>query len=72
MRMPDDLGQIKPGFPSDIILIDGDPLTDYHPAGQSRIIGIMKDVAYQKNPDTGTEARARELDEIHRGIPIPA
>jgi hypothetical protein len=30
----------------------------------------MKDGAYHKDPGTGTEAR--ELDEIHRGIPIPA
>ena len=73
MRMPDDLGQIKPGFLADMILIDGDPLADITILqDQSRIVGIMKDGAFHKDPGTGTEARARELDEIHRGTPIPA
>lgn len=28
MRMPDELGQVKPGFYADLILVDGDPLED--------------------------------------------
>ncbi|MCZ4519368.1 amidohydrolase family protein [Rhodococcus ruber] len=73
MRMPDDLGQVAPGFYADLILIDGDPLEDITILqDQSKIVGIMKGGRFQKDPSTGTEARARELDEIHRGTPIPA
>lgn len=73
MRMPDELGQIKPGFLADMILIDGDPLQDITILqDQNRIVGIMKDGAFHKDPGTCTEARARDLDEIHRGSPIPA
>jgi hypothetical protein len=32
----------------------------------------MKDGAFHKDPGDGTEARARDLDEIHRGTSIPA
>ena len=73
MRMPDELGQVKPGFLADMILIDGDPLQDITILqDQNRIVGIMKDGVFHKDPGTGTEARARDLDEIHRGTPIPA
>jgi imidazolonepropionase-like amidohydrolase len=73
MRMPDELGQVKPGFLADMILIDGDPLEDITILqDQSRIVGIMKDGVFHKDPGTGTEARARDLDEIHCGTTVPA
>ncbi|WP_020111310.1 metal-dependent hydrolase family protein [Rhodococcus sp. 114MFTsu3.1] len=73
MRMPDDLGQVAPGFYADLILIDGDPLEDITILqDQSKIVGIMKDGRFHKDPTNGIEARPRELDEIHRGSPVPA
>jgi len=38
---------------------------------QNRIVGIVKDAVCHKDPDTGTEARARPQRD-HRGTPIPA
>lgn len=55
MRMPDDLGQVKPGFYADIILVDGDPLEDItvlQDAG--RITAIMKGGAFHKEPSGPT------------------
>ncbi|WP_067683080.1 metal-dependent hydrolase family protein [Nocardia miyunensis] len=51
MRRPDELGQIKPGFLADMILVDGDPLTDITVLQDSdRIVGIMKDGVFHKDP----------------------
>ena len=58
---------------ADKILIDGDPLRGITILpDQSRIVGIMKDGIFHKDPGDGTQSRARNLDEIHRGTPIPA
>lgn len=73
MRMPDDLGQVKAGFYADMILIDGDPLEDITILqDQSKIVGIMKNGAFHKDPDSGQSARPSELSETHRGTPVPA
>jgi imidazolonepropionase-like amidohydrolase len=54
MRMPDELGQIKPGFYADLILVDGDPLEDINVLqNRDRIIGIMKGGNFHKDPDSG-------------------
>ncbi|MDH6286237.1 nucleotidyl transferase AbiEii/AbiGii toxin family protein [Rhodococcus opacus] len=73
MRMPDDLGQVKAGFYADMILIDGDPLEDINILqDQSKIVGIMKNGVFHKDPGSGQSARPAELSETHRGTPIPA
>ena len=73
MRMPDDLGQVKAGFYADMILIDGDPLEDITILqDQSKIVGIMKNGVFHKDPGSGQSARPAELSETHRGTPIPA
>ncbi|MDV7355038.1 amidohydrolase family protein [Rhodococcus oxybenzonivorans] len=73
MRMPDDLGRVKAGFFADMILIDGDPLEDITILqDQSKIVGIMKNGAFHKDPGSGQSARPSELSETHRGTPIPA
>jgi hypothetical protein len=38
---------------------------------QNRIVGIVKDAVFHKDPDTGTEAPARPQTS-HRAAPIPA
>ncbi|WP_040830221.1 metal-dependent hydrolase family protein [Nocardia jiangxiensis] len=60
MRRPDELGQIKPGFLADMILVDGDPLTDITVLQDSdRIVAIMKDGVFHKDPGDGAEAHPR-------------
>ena len=61
MRMPDELGQIKPGFYADLILVDGDPLKDITVLqDHTKIVGIMKGGALPqgpRHPDSQTRAR---------------
>ena len=56
MMQGDDLGQVKEGFLADLLLVDGDPLTDLKILqDQDRLLGIMKDGSFHKKP----AARAR-------------
>ncbi|HZZ61500.1 MAG TPA: amidohydrolase family protein [Roseiarcus sp.] len=49
MRMENEVGQIKPGFYADLILLDGDPLADIRVfQDQSRILGVMKGGRFAK------------------------
>lgn len=53
MGMPDELGQIKPGFHADLILVDGDPLEDISVLqNRDRFVAIMKAGAFHKDPDS--------------------
>ncbi|MDX3697455.1 amidohydrolase family protein [Streptomyces europaeiscabiei] len=59
MRMPGELGQIKPGFYADLILVDGDPLKDITVLqNRDRIVGIMKGGAFHKDPGHGAPGNA--------------
>ena len=60
MMRGDELGQIKEGFLADILLVDGNPLLDVSILQDpSRLLGIMKDGAFHKEPvDQSTTARA--------------
>ncbi|MBT3373810.1 MAG: amidohydrolase family protein [Rhodospirillaceae bacterium] len=51
MMMENELGQIKEGFLADILLVDGNPLTDVSILQDAnRLIGIMKDGGFHKDP----------------------
>jgi imidazolonepropionase-like amidohydrolase len=53
MMRGDELGRVKPGFLADLLLVDGDPLTDdaiLQDAG--RLLAIMKDGAFHKVPSS--------------------
>jgi imidazolonepropionase-like amidohydrolase len=53
MMRGDELGRVKPGFLADLLLVDGDPLTDVailQDAG--RLLAIMKDGAFHKVPSS--------------------
>jgi imidazolonepropionase-like amidohydrolase len=66
MLMPDELGQIKPGFYADLILVDGDPLQDITVLQHAdKIVAIMKGGTFHKDPGTGFEGRPAELTETH-------
>jgi imidazolonepropionase-like amidohydrolase len=58
MMMGSELGQVKPGFVADLILVDGNPLASVallQDAG--KLIAIMKDGAFHKAPAVRQEAQ---------------
>jgi imidazolonepropionase-like amidohydrolase len=60
MGRPGELGQIKRGFLADLLLVDGDPLTDIGLLqDQTRLRAIMKDGVFHKRPPAEFGARQR-------------
>ena len=53
MGRPDELGQVKPGYLADLLLVDGDPLADIKRLQrQDALLVIMKDGRLHKAPAT--------------------
>jgi imidazolonepropionase-like amidohydrolase len=51
MGMGDKLGQVRPGFLADLLLVDGDPVADVTVLqDRSRLRAIMKDGRFHKDP----------------------
>ncbi len=51
MGMGDELGQIKVGYLADVLLVDGNPLSDVSMLrDRDRLLAIMKDGAFHKEP----------------------
>ncbi len=51
MGLPGELGQVKPGYLADLLLVDGDPLVDItRLQGPAKILMIMKDGRLHKEP----------------------
>lgn len=51
MGMGEELGQLKPGFLADILMVDGDPTADVRVLqDKQRLLAIMKDGAFHKQP----------------------
>jgi imidazolonepropionase-like amidohydrolase len=51
MMKGDELGQVKPGYLADLLLVDGDPIADIAVLqDRDRLLGIMKDGAFHKRP----------------------
>jgi imidazolonepropionase-like amidohydrolase len=49
MRMEEELGQVKPGFLADLLVLDGNPLDDIRILqDQNRILGVMKGGRFAK------------------------
>ena len=54
MGLGDRLGQVRPGYLADLLLVDGDPLQDVAILQQgSRLKAVMKDGVFWKPPATG-------------------
>jgi imidazolonepropionase-like amidohydrolase len=52
MLRPNELGQVRPGFLADLLLIDGDPLADISILqDRNRLAAIMKDGQFHKEPE---------------------
>jgi imidazolonepropionase-like amidohydrolase len=57
MQMGHELGQIKPGYLADILLVDGNPLTDVAMLrDKKRLLAIMKDGSFHKEPQKAAKA----------------
>jgi imidazolonepropionase-like amidohydrolase len=51
MGMGNELGQIKPGYLADILLVDGNPVADVGILkDKRRLLAIMKDGTFHKEP----------------------
>jgi imidazolonepropionase-like amidohydrolase len=51
MGFPHELGQVKPGYLADLLLVDGDPLTDIKGLqNQDALLAIMKGGQLHKAP----------------------
>jgi imidazolonepropionase-like amidohydrolase len=60
MMKPNELGQIQPGFLADLVLVDGDPLSEIAVLqDQARILAVMKDGAFYKAPRLQTERASK-------------
>ncbi|MBS3649492.1 amidohydrolase family protein [Pseudaminobacter sp. 19-2017] len=58
MEMGDELGMIKEGFLADLLLIDGDPVSDVRILqDKNRILAIMKDGKFHKAPRMNEQRR---------------
>jgi len=58
MMMENELGQVKPGFLADLILVDGNPLANVAILQDAtKLLAIMKDGAFHKKPMVRTEAQ---------------
>lgn len=59
MGKPGELGQIRDGYLADLILVDGDPVSNIRVLQErDRILAVMKDGAFHRAPET-TPGRAR-------------
>src|SRR5262249_55765787 len=57
MMMGNELGQVKPGFLADIILVDGNPLANVKIlADATKLLAIMKDGQFHKEPQVAKPA----------------
>ena len=55
MGLGDELGQVREGYLADLLLVDGNPLTDVTMLQNAdRLLAIMKDGAFHKAPGTST------------------
>jgi len=58
MMMGKELGQVKPGFLADMILVDGNPLANVKILQDaSKLLAIMKDGQFHKEPQIAGQAQ---------------
>ncbi len=58
MMMGNELGQVKPGYLADLILVDGNPLANVKILQDAdKLLAIMKDGAFHKVPQSGQAAQ---------------
>ena len=58
MEMGDELGMIKQGYLADMILVDGDPISNIRVLQEkNRLLAIMKDGQFHKAPRMSAQGR---------------
>ena len=58
MGKPNELGQVKDGYLADLILVDGDPVSNIRVLqDKNRILAIMKDGKFHKAPRMNEQRR---------------
>ena len=58
MGMGDELGQIKPGYLADMLLVDGDPIANVRVLqDKNRLLAIMKNGEFHKPPKMSEQRR---------------
>ncbi|SMF55055.1 Imidazolonepropionase [Tistlia consotensis] len=58
MGKPDELGQVREGFLADLILVDGDPLSNIRILqDRKRILAVMKDGSFHRAPEVSSQSR---------------
>ncbi|MEX0759780.1 MAG: amidohydrolase family protein [Tistlia sp.] len=58
MGRPDELGQVREGFLADLILVDGDPLSNIRVLqDKKRILAVMKDGQFHRTPEVSSQSR---------------
>lgn len=58
MGQPDELGQVREGFLADLILVDGDPLSNIRVLqDKKRILAVMKDGQFHRAPEVSSQSR---------------
>ena len=56
MGRPNELGQVKPGYLADILLVDGDPLANIRILqDRKRILAVMKDGTFHRAPEMSAQ-----------------
>ena len=58
MGRPNELGQVKPGYLADILLVDGDPVANIRILqDRKRILAVMKDGEFHRAPEMTPSAQ---------------
>ncbi|MBP5858348.1 amidohydrolase family protein [Marivibrio halodurans] len=58
MGMPGELGQIREGYLADLLLVDGDPLSNIRLLqDKRRILAVMKDGSFHRAPQASSQSR---------------
>ena len=58
MMMGNELGQVKPGYLADLILVDGNPLANVKILQDAdKLLAIMKDGQFHKEPQIATQSQ---------------
>jgi imidazolonepropionase-like amidohydrolase len=56
MMQPGELGQVKDGYLADLLLVDGDPISNLGVLRDpARILAVMKDGTFYKTPTIATQ-----------------
>ncbi|MBX6323157.1 MAG: amidohydrolase family protein [Rhodospirillaceae bacterium] len=63
MGRPEELGQVRPGFVADLLLVDGDPLADIAVLQDAtRLAGIMKGGVFHRRPAAVRQSQRRAAE----------